>query len=240
MGTGSRSNYYRVLRAWYLWLRRRGLRADIPTDLMRAPKQPIGIPRPVSTGEFERVLAVCNRRRTRAMVLLAAYEGLRAHEIAKVRGEDVRGGRLRVIGKGEVDDSVPLHPAVAALAGEFPASGWWFPSYDYPGEPVTSGNVSAVISGAFKRAGVAATAHQLRHWFGTQSLRSSGGNVRVAQVLLRHASLATTQIYTRVENDEATAAVLALPSVNTDRPVEVRGARPRRASSRPGRRAASA
>ena len=63
----------------------------------------------------------------------------------------------------------------------------------------------------FTRAGVPGSAHSLRHFYGTQTLRSSGGNLRVTQELMRHASPATTAIYTKVDDEQMRAAVDALP-----------------------------
>jgi integrase/recombinase XerD len=62
-----------------------------------------------------------------------------------------------------------------------------------------------------RRAGVGGTPHQLRHSFGTNALRVAG-DVRVAQELLRHASLATTQLYTAVDDTARRAAIHALPT----------------------------
>lgn len=210
-GASTRSNYYRALKAWYVWLVRRGLRADNPLDLIRAPRQPRGRPRPTTTDELGDVLATCNRRRTRAMVLLAAYEGLRAHEIAKFRGDHIRNGNVRVLGKGGVEAEIPLHPLVAEIAASFPRIGWWFPSYTREGRPITSQNVSTVLGDVMRRAGVDATGHQLRHWFGTETLKSSGGNLRTAQEALRHASPATTAIYTLIDDQQLRDAITGLP-----------------------------
>lgn len=207
----TRSNYYRALKAWYLWLIRRGIRPDNPLDLIKAPRQPRGRPRPTTTDQLAAILGTCNRRRTRAMALLAAYQGLRAHEIAKIRGEHVRNGKIKVLGKGSVEAELPLHPLVAEIAGSFPRIGWWFPSYTRPGHPITSQNVSAVLSQLIHRAGVDATGHQLRHWFGTETLKSSGGNLRTAQEALRHASVATTAIYTQIDDHEVREAIEGLP-----------------------------
>jgi integrase/recombinase XerD len=129
----------------------------------------------------------------------------------KVAGEDVDpvAGTLRVVGKGNVEASLPLHPKIGALAEHYPRKGFWFPGR-------TDGHVSGPWAGqcivaAFALAGHSASAHMLRHWYGTHVLRAAGGNLLVAQQLLRHASPATTAIYCLVEDSARTAAVLALP-----------------------------
>lgn len=71
--------------------------------------------------------------------------------------------------------------------------------------------VSQIIGNTFRRAGIRCSARQLRHWFGTNTLRAAG-NLRVAQELLRHASVATTALYTQVDDTERRAAILALPA----------------------------
>ena len=146
-----------------------------------------------------------------AYVLLAAYEGMRVHEIAKVRGEDFAGGEVRITGKGSVSSTVPLHPHVAALVERMPRAGYWFPS-DSPEGHVSRVSVSLAIGRAMKRAGVTGTPHGLRHHFGTQVLRASGGDLRTTQRALRHASPATTAIYTQVADEALFRAIGGIPA----------------------------
>lgn len=210
---GTRKAYLAALRAFSKWLILTDRATVDPTLKLPKVRAPRALPRPVSTDQLS--LALASGRfysRTRTMVLLAAYQGLRVHEIAKVRGEDIRGDTLRVVGKGGKDVLLPLHPVIAAEAGLYPRIGWWFSSPNDRTRPVLANSVSTLVSQGLHRAGVPATAHQLRHWFGTESLRSSGGNVRVCQELLRHASLATTAVYTQVDDAERRAALVALPA----------------------------
>lgn len=168
----------------------------------------------MATSHIELLLASGIRGRTRTAVLLCAYQGLRVHEAAKVRGEDVDlvARTLRVIGKGGVDDTVPLHPLVAAEAAFYPRRGWWFPSHTRPGHPIRRESLSCAISRAMKRAGVPGTAHSLRHWLATE-LTSANVNARVAQTLMRHASPATMAIYAEVRREQQLGALLRLPLV---------------------------
>jgi integrase/recombinase XerD len=215
---GTRATYYGTLRSWFVWLVEiEELRTDNPMRKLRRPREPRRRPRPITDEQLRRILASGIRSRTRTWVLLASYQGLRVHEIAKLRGEDVDliAGTLHVLGKGGSDEVLPLHPVIAFEAANYPRRGWWFPSYEAygrDGEPVLSATVSITISRAMDRAGVNATAHQLRHWFGTSTLRAAGGNLRVAQELLRHASVATTALYTQVDDTERRAAIMALPA----------------------------
>ena len=101
---------------------------------------------------------------------------------------------------------------MAEFAADQPSEGWWFPSYAHEGQPVTGNNVSAVLSAHMKRCGVNASAHQLRHWFGS-SLSGEGAQVRVLQESLRHSNLQTVQVYTEVTLDQMRAAIQLLPDV---------------------------
>lgn len=210
----SKATYRTHAKAFFRWLAKTGRREDNPAADLPTVRTPRGIPHPVATGELRRILDACSDPRaaqTRAYVLLAAYAGLRVHEVAKVRGEDVRGGQLLVTGKGGISAAVPMHPVLAELAESMPAAGWWFPSSTAAGH-VDRVSVSLAISRAMRRAGVDGVPHGLRHHFGTQALRAAGGNLRVAQRLMRHASVETTAIYTLVEDEEAALAVSRIPA----------------------------
>lgn len=214
MSRSSRSTYRAQIRAFYVWAAKSGRRVDNPAVDMPGPTARRGIPHPVTPGEVERILASCadpRAQQTRAYVLLGAYAGLRVHEIAKVRGEDVQHGELLVTGKGDVASSVPLHAVVAALADTMPAAGWWFPSSS-PAGHVHRCSVSSAIARAMARAGVPGVPHSLRHHFCTQVLRASGGDLRTTQRAARHASPATTAVYTQVADETLTRAVLGIPA----------------------------
>jgi integrase/recombinase XerD len=208
----TRYQYRSVLRQWYGWLIKKGYRVDNPVDQLPRIRATRGLPRPISTDQLGQALNSGRfYSRTRTMILLAAYEGLRAHEIAQFRGEQIRGGRLWIVGKGDEEYSLPVHALIAAEAQAYPRIGLWFTSPTDRSQPITAKNVSNVVGKALRRADVDATCHQIRHWYGTHALRAAGGNLRVAQELLRHASPATTAIYTLVDDLELRAAIDALP-----------------------------
>lgn len=195
-----------------------GLRPDDPTERIKPPRVPRGVPRPCTTTALAEMLTAAGAHRP--MLMLAAYQGLRAAEVAKVRGDDVDPGRnvLHVVGKGGVAANLPMHPEIAALAREMPRLGWWFPSPKRAGEPVHAHTVTMAVRRACARAGLPEMgAHRLRHWYGTE-LVNSGTDLRTAQTLLRHSSLTTTATYVQVNDEARRAAVLRLPTLGGDRP----------------------
>ena len=225
----TRRVYYVTIKNWTTWLVQTGRRRDDPLLMLPAPKVPRYEPHPVTTHQLEVLLRSRMHRRTRAMILLAAYEGLRVHEVAKVRGDDVDldARTLRVVGKGGVTATLPLHQLVVDVAAGFPERGWWFPAYTAAGAHISGRSITATISAAMRRSGIRSSAHSLRHWYGTELVRS-GADLRTTQTLLRHSSLATTAVYTAVADETRAIAVAALPDATRARLHVV---------PRPGRRA---
>lgn len=206
----SRATYYSHLHSWFDWLVANGHRIDHPMSAMRGPRRPRGVPHPVALDHLPRLLQVRMWPTTRAMILLALLAGLRVHEIAKVRGQDIdrAAWTIRVVGKGGVIADIPLHPMLVELAETMPSRGWWFPSA-HPRGRITGQSVSQRIKETMERAGVPGSAHHLRHTFATE-LVDQGTDLRTVQELLRHASLATTQIYVRVADKAKADAVARL------------------------------
>lgn len=212
----SRAVYYAHLKAWFTWLVTADQhRDDNPCERVPSPKTSRRQPRPVTDRELDAILRVRVHKRTRMMLLLAAFQGLRVHEIAKIRGEDVnlKDNQLRVIGKGGVDVTLPLHPIIAGEAENYPRRGYWFPTHNgnERGQegPILPRSVSNMLCNVFERAGVSGGAHRLRHWHGTK-LVEEDVNIRIVQTLLRHASLSTTALYTKVSLDQQHDALSTL------------------------------
>lgn len=204
----SRANYFSSIARFYKWFGDNG-GTDITTRLPR-PKCPKGVPRPITDQQLQDLLAIRMHRRTRVMILLAALAGLRVHEIARVRGEDVDpvGRTLRVTGKGNKTADLPLHPLLVEAAAQMPRTGWWFPgNAKRPGQPITWRAVSQIIKQAMDRAEIpGGTAHRLRHWYGS-TLVGDGADLRTAQTLLRHSNLNTTALYVQVHDEKRVEAI---------------------------------
>lgn len=203
----TKSTYYSHLTSFYGWLHETGRRADNPTRGLRRPRTGNSRPRPLSEDEVVLTLAAAEGR-VRAYVMLGLFAGLRAHEVAKIAGEDINAETIYVLGKGRQVALVPTHPALWDLAQDFPRHGLWFPS-PHPakqGQPVTPTAVSLAVSNLFARLGIEGSLHRCRHTYGTRLLRS-GANIRVVQTLMRHSSLTTTAKYTAVDEAEQIEAI---------------------------------
>lgn len=200
--------------AFYGFVHAEGLRPDNPALRLPVVKVPPHRPRPYTQEQIDRMLSTGAYRRTRAMILLACYQGLRASEIAAVHADDfdLAAGTQKVLGKGGRTDYLPLHDVICELVPTM-GGGWWFPARGGRDGHIKGQSVSDLLHDARERAGIAdksLTGHSLRHAFGTELVRR-GANVRAVQELMRHSSLQTTQRYTQVLDDDRRAALSVLP-----------------------------
>lgn len=171
--------------------------ADLPRVRLTKPQ-----PRPATDAVWDRALAAADDR-VRLMIRLAGEAGLRRGEVAAVHSRDLTDGPcLLVHGKGGKLRVVPLSEDLAAVIGA--ADGWLFPSRK-GGSHLTAREVGCLVTAALPDG---YTMHTLRHRFATRAYRGSR-NLRAVQVLLGHASVATTERYVAVDDDEIRAAMLA-------------------------------
>lgn len=212
----SRSTYHAHLNDFCSWLTAAGYLTENPMENVRKPKRPKSQPRPLTEREIERVLSVAEGR-VRDWLLLALYLGLRAHEVAKIRGEDVSERGVYVYGKGGVPATLPCHPEIWEMAQRYPRQGYWFPGKE--DGHMRGQQVSLTVGRFFDALGIEGSIHRMRHSFGTRLLRS-GVHIRRVQKLMRHASLETTATYTAVDEDELRDAILMLPGVPSSTDLE--------------------
>lgn len=198
IGPRTRYGYLSILRAFYKWAR-----VDDPTELVVRPRLPRTLPRPISTDDLE--YAIRNADPVmRAWLTLMAFAGLRCMEVAGLRRQDITATSIRVVaGKGGHERVVPSHrrinEAVDALGVQHRGV-MWRRSAHY---------VSATVARYFDELGLDATAHQLRHWYGTHVYRVSR-DLRLTQQLLGHASPVTTAGYAAASMDEAANVISRL------------------------------
>ena len=206
-----------ALRRFCAWLRMHGLLASDPLAGLDPPKLPRRLPGVLSERQVEALLAAPDTQtplgvRDRAMLEVLYASGMRVSELTGITMPELnfRQGLVRVTGKGGKDRLTPL--------GE-QALDWlqrWCegPRRDWLGQSTTDALfLSSRGTGLTRqavwhrirlhaiRAGISSSVspHKLRHSFATHLL-DHGADLRVVQLLLGHADLATTQIYTHVAN----------------------------------------
>jgi integrase/recombinase XerD len=205
--------YLQRLAAFFRWAMDEGLAATDPTRRIPRPRLPRRLPRPVETAALARALLTAGPR-MRVWLCLGAYAGLRVMEIAALRWEHLDlGGRPPMLyvacGKGGASRWVPLSPETAsALASYGLASSG--PLWANPrGGPLSASYVGRRLSEHLRASGTDASAHQLRHWFGTQVCRATR-DLRLTAELMGHASATTTMGYAQVRPESGAWAVAGL------------------------------
>lgn len=206
----TRVTYYNHARSLYRFLVEIGALERDPMERMRRPPRPAPHPKPLTDEQVRLVLAHSSGD-VRAWMLLAYLAGLRAHEIAKVRGEDVSPAAIYVVGKGGQGAAIPTHPTLWELAGDYPRDGFWFPNPDSPRGHISGNAISQRIGRLFRSLDIheKGAVHRLRHSYCTQ-LSRNGVPPRVIQELMRHSSLVTTQMYIDVDTEEKRRAIAGL------------------------------
>lgn len=199
----TRSTYHAHLTDICAWLAATGRLDFNPMPDVRKPRKPKGKPRPLSEHEVKRILSVAVSP-VRDWILLALLAGLRASEIAKIRGEDVTADGIYVHGKGDKVEILPCHRDLWDVAQQYPRQGYWFPGND--DGHMRSQQVSLIVGRFFDALGIDGSIHRARHVYGTRLLRA-GVNIRTVQKLMRHSNLDTTANYTAVDEDELRAAI---------------------------------
>ncbi len=198
-----------------------GMRADNPAELLSSPKRPQRLPHVLKAGEVAALLdsipaATPLELRDRALFELAYACGLRAEELVSLDLDalDFDAEAVRVEGKGGKTRLVPLgeHARQALeryLAKARPllqtADGDPALFLSKSGRRLSTSDIRRRLAGWTRRATARSPAlarahpHALRHSFATHLL-DGGADLRAIQELLGHATISTTQVYTRVES----------------------------------------
>jgi len=209
-----------AVRGFHRFAAREGLTAIDPGKEVRPPSQTRKLPKAISVGEVEAILAAAGGEgtprdlRDRALLEVLYGTGARISEAVGLDVDDLDLDAASVLlrGKGSKERIVPVgRMAVSAVEAYLVrgrpvlvAAGKGSPALflNARGGRLTRQSAWSVLAAAVERAGVSAdvSPHTLRHSFATHLL-DGGADVRVVQELLGHASVTTTQIYTLVTVD---------------------------------------
>jgi integrase/recombinase XerD len=196
-----------ALRRFHGFLLREGIREDDPTRLLDSPRLARSLPKYLSETEVDALLAAAAGRPGRqAVAATAALEilyatGLRISEMLALPRAALSGDAavLLVRGKGGRERIVPLSDAARDAAARLPKGRWLFPGRD-PRQAMTRQGFALLLKQVALDAGLdpaRVSPHVLRHSFASHML-ARGADLRSLQLLLGHADIATTQIYTHV------------------------------------------
>jgi integrase/recombinase XerD len=197
-----------ALRQFHRFLLREGVRADDPTALLDSPRLPRTLPKFLSEAEIDALLAAARAHPGRpGLIAHAALEmlyatGLRVSELLSLTRAALSGDAavLLIRGKGGRERIVPLSDQAKAAADALPADGrWLFPGRDRR-RAMTRQGFALLLKQVALEAGLdpaRVSPHVLRHSFASHML-AHGADLRSLQMLLGHADVATTQIYTHV------------------------------------------
>ena len=215
-----------VLKRYFRWALRERLIQTDPTLRLQAAKQPLRVPKTLSEAQVEALLAAPGDAtplavRDRTMLELMYASGLRVSELVTLKTFNVSLGEhvLRVFGKGNKERLVPfgevasdwlqryLQEARPALLGEKQTDDLFVTFRgSRAGEAMTRMMFWMIVKKYAVAAGITAplSPHTLRHAFATHLL-NHGADLRAVQMLLGHADISTTTIYTHVARERLKA-----------------------------------
>lgn len=215
LGNASAARELSALKAFIRFAREQAGMPDPAPPRMRGPRVKKGIPRPVTPDDAVNLAALVADEaaeewigaRDRAVLLLLYGAGLRIAEALALTGGALPLGEVLVVtGKGGKQRAVPILPLVRAAVEAYAAQCPWPLNREAAlfrgakGGALSQGMVQKAVARARAVLGLppTATPHALRHSFATHLL-GAGADLRSLQELLGHASLGSTQIYTRVD-----------------------------------------
>jgi integrase/recombinase XerD len=211
----SRARRLSALRQFFRFLQREEQVATNPVELLNSPRLPRRLPKVLGEKEVAALLAAPDPGtpaglRDCALLELLYATGLRVSELVglTLRQVDLRRGVVRPLGKGSKERVVPMVPLAVEKLQHYLSEGrpQLLKGRDSPylfinhrGGHLSRQGFWKILRQYARKAGVRdLSPHTLRHSFATHLL-SRGANLRVLQLLLGHADLATTQIYTHLD-----------------------------------------
>ena len=201
--SSTKATYAARLKSIFRALNKMGLISNPSADELPMPRKGRGLPHPLTPGEAKLLQSEATQP-MRDWFIIACNAGLRAMEVAQLRGIDLEeredGFILRIAGKGGTDLSVPCANKVAEVIKGYNTTGRLW--------NVSANHLSKFASAEMKRLGISnKTFHACRHYFATNMLEKSGGDLLAVRDLMRHSSVATTQVYTQLASGRTRSLV---------------------------------
>jgi len=186
-----------AIRSFVKYLRSQGKIVELRGD--ESIKIPKTLPKPITHEQVLHALEYAQPQAALAITLLYTM-GLRISELTHLRLSDITDGWSRIYGKGSKERDIPMMDNIRIMVQEYQNIN---PSREYvfelKGEKLSENSLRYTIIKAFAKVGLKVTPHQLRHTYATVLL-NNGARIADVSELLGHASMATTQIYTKLGN----------------------------------------
>ncbi len=186
-----------ALRSFFDFLQTEGHKFKIVGD--EHIKVPKTLPKPISLEHIKEALKQANMDEYLAIMIIFSL-GLRISEALNIKLSHIKGDWIEITGKGNKTRILPLHPKLKEFIKKYlelnPKNEYLF---EKEGKKMDDNQLRYLIQKAFKRIGIHATPHQLRHSFATYML-DKGARITDVSELLGHEFISTTQIYTKLSN----------------------------------------
>ena len=160
-------------------------------------KVPQSLPKPIEERYIEEVLNHANVEEKLLISMLYGL-GLRISELSHLKLEDIKGGWIKIHGKGNKVRELPLLDSLQELINLYTRR--ISPKkylFEKGAAPMNSAQLRYILTKLFKAQGLKVTPHQLRHSFATHLL-NNGARISDVSELLGHETMATTQVYTKL------------------------------------------
>ncbi len=186
-----------IIRSFVSYLRDQGMVIKLTGD--ESIKLPSSLPKPLSTTHLMEAIERCSIEE-RVLIYMLYALGLRISEVETLKRESISDRWVSVKGKGGKIRQLPMLDELQSLLKEFERDfGVGEYLFEKDGKPLTQNQLRYRVEKIFKKIGIKATPHQLRHSFATDLL-NRGARITDVSELLGHSSLSTTQIYTKLSN----------------------------------------
>ncbi|MEN9626418.1 MAG: hypothetical protein RL557_746 [archaeon] len=177
-----------------------------PTLGIKRPKNQKKLPTVLTKQEVSLLFENCTNKKSRLIMELLYSSGLRVSEIVNLKPKDIdfneQRGWVRE-GKGKKDRMFILSEKLSRKLKRFIENNAEWTYLFSQHKPLTTRNIQKIIQKTAQKAGINKEVHPhtLRHSFATHLL-DSGVDIRKIQFLLGHSSIATTQVYTHVSQEQ--------------------------------------
>jgi len=207
-----------TIKTFFRFLAAEGIIENNPARLLETPRLARRLPKILNQREVERLISQPDSSKTRgqrdrAMLEILYATGLRVSELVglKVLSVNLEAGYVRTLGKGSKERAVPIGEKAGEAVKQYIANGRLqlakhtnspYLFLNSRGHPLTRQGFWKIIKKYGREAAISKkiTPHGIRHSFASHLLEA-GADLRSVQVMLGHADIATTQIYTHVTRE---------------------------------------